>query len=244
MNFKVVIPARYASSRLPGKVLLKIREKPVIQYVHENACASEAEQVIIATDDRRIADCAQSFGAEVCLTSAEHKSGTDRIAEVAQTFPWDDDIVIVNVQGDEPMMPAANINQAAENLVAHPDVSISTLCAPLRDAEEYDNSNVVKVIQDENGIALAFSRKVESDDSRNHRQRRIYRHLGIYAYRVAFLKMFARLPQSELEKQESLEQLRAMDHGKSIFVDLCRLPEGIGVDTRKDYETLLEIMQP
>ncbi len=241
MSFKVVIPARYASSRLPGKVLLKIKAKPIIQYVYENACASRAEQVVIATDDQRVIDCAQSFNAEVCLTSSKHKSGTDRIAEVAQTYSWEDDTVIVNVQGDEPMMPAEHINQVARNLITRPDVSVSTLCTPILSIEEYNNSNVVKVIRDESNTAVTFSRKTASTYHQDNKGHGMYRHLGIYAYRVEFLKEFTHLPQSELERQESLEQLRALENNKSIFVGMCDFYEGVGVDTQEDYEALLKI---
>ena len=139
MKFNVVIPARFASTRLPGKALLKIKGKPIVQYVYENACDSGAEKVIIATDDQRIADCAQAFNAEVCLTSNQHQSGTDRIAEVVNNCRWSDDIVIVNVQGDEPMMAAENIRQVAENLHRHSAASMSTLCTNIIDKKEYQN---------------------------------------------------------------------------------------------------------
>ncbi len=241
MKFKVVIPARYASTRLPGKTLLKISGKPIIQYVYENACDSGAQQVIIATDDQRISDCAQEFKAEVCFTSNQHKSGTDRIAEVARIYSWDDDVVIVNVQGDEPMMPSENIQQVAENLNTYPNTSMSTLCTPILDDKEYQNTNVVKVIRDSNNIAISFSRTTRSFIDK-HRGNKVYRHLGIYAYSVEFLNMFTLLPQSELEKLESLEQLRALEHGESIYVDVCKSPTGIGVDTQEDYEELLKIM--
>ena len=241
MKFKVVIPARYASTRLPGKALLKINGKPIVQYVYENACDSGAEQVIIATDDQRISDCAQAIKAEFCITSNQHKSGTDRIAEVARIYTWDDDVVIVNVQGDEPMMPSENIRQVAENLNTHPHASISTLCTPIIDEKEYQNINVVKVVRDRNNIARSFSRTTQSLTD-NHHSNKAYRHLGIYAYNVDFLNMFTQLPQSKLEKQESLEQLRALEHGESIYVDVCKSPTGIGVDTQEDYEILLKIM--
>ncbi len=241
MKFKVVIPARYASTRLPGKTLLKINGKPIVQYVYENACDSGAQQVIIATDDQRISDCAQEFKAEVCFTSNQHKSGTDRIAEVARIYSWDDDVIIVNVQGDEPMMPSENIQQVAENLNTYPNTSMSTLCTPILDDKEYQNTNVVKVIRDSNNIAISFSRTTRSFIDK-HRGNKVYRHLGIYAYSVEFLNMFTLLPQSELEKLESLEQLRALEHGESIYVDVCKSPTGIGVDTQEDYEELLKIM--
>ena len=241
MEFKVVIPARYASSRLPGKALLKIKGKPIIQYVHENAVKSGAEQIIIATDDQRILECAQEFNADVCLTSSQHKSGTDRIAEVAQKNTWADDVLIVNVQGDEPLMPAENIRQVAENLNSQSDVKMSTLCTSLYE-EEYKNTNIVKVVRDENNIAIKFSRNTRSFDKEFHNKNEIYRHLGIYSYSVGFLHLFTQLPQSKLEKLESLEQMRALEHGHAIHVDLCKSPTGIGVDTQDDYEKLLTII--
>lgn len=241
MKFNVVIPARYASTRLPGKALLEIKGKPIIQYVYENSCDSGAEKVIIATDDQRIADSAQKFNAEVCLTSNQHKSGTDRIAEVARKYSWDDDVVIVNVQGDEPLMPAVNIEQVAENLISHDNVSISTLCMPISE-EEYQNTNIVKVIYDENNIAIKFSRNIDQVYDELYASGEIYRHLGIYAYRVGYLNLFTQLPQSNLEEQESLEQMRALENDDAIYVDVSKTPTGIGVDTQEDYETLLEIM--
>lgn len=238
VNFKVVIPARYASSRLPGKVLLRAKGKTIIQHVYENACASDAGQIIIATDDQRIVDCARSFNAEVQLTSNAHKSGTDRIAEVARTCSWDDAVIIVNVQGDEPMVSFANINQVAGNLLDRPDVGMSTLCAPFSRIEEYNDPNVVKVLCDENGIATTFTRNLNADWKHCNARR----HLGIYAYRVGFLHQFTRLPRSPLEKRESLEQLRALEQGEPILVDVCESPVGPGVDTREDYINLLKIM--
>jgi 3-deoxy-manno-octulosonate cytidylyltransferase (CMP-KDO synthetase) len=242
VKFNVVIPARFASTRLPGKALLKIKGKPIVQYVYENACDSGAEKVIIATDDQRIADCAQAFNAEVCLTSKQHQSGTDRIAEVVNNCRWSDDIVIVNVQGDEPMMAAENIRQVAENLHRHSAASMSTLCTNIIDKKEYQNNNVVKVIRDENGFAQSFSRTAKSIGHDDYNNLNAYRHLGIYAYRVGFLNLFTKLPQSALEKQESLEQLRIHGRDEKIYVDVCNTPAGIGVDTQEDYEMLLEIM--
>ena len=242
MKFNVVIPARYTSTRLPGKALLEIRGKPIIQYVYENACSSGAEQVIIATDDQRIVDCAYTFSAEVCLTSSQHKSGTDRITEVAAIYAWENDVAIVNVQGDEPMMPAENIKQVAENLISNNHIGMSTLCTPIIDEHEYKNTNVVKVIYDANNIAINFSRAIGSLIPYDNGNFMIYRHLGIYAYHVEFLKHFTALPQSPLEKKESLEQLRAVENGESIYVDVCRFAAGIGVDTQEDYQTILEMM--
>lgn len=238
MSFKVVIPARYASTRLPGKALLQVNGKPIIQYVYDNSVSSGADQIIIATDDQRILEAAEKFNAQVCLTSNQHQSGTDRIAEVAQKYSWADDVVIVNVQGDEPLMPASNIKQAADNLISHENISISTLCAPCK-SDDFENTNVVKVIRDENNIAISFSRDINSFNEKYRDSNEIYRHLGIYSYRVGFLNMFTQLPQSNLEKKESLEQMRALENGNSIYVDVCQAPAGIGVDTHEDYVALL-----
>lgn len=242
MNFKVVIPARYQSTRLPGKVLLEVNGKPIIQYVYENACKSNADEVIIATDDQRIIDAAKKFNANICLTSIQHASGTDRIAEVAEKNAWNDDVVIVNVQGDEPLMPPENIKQVAENLVNDADVSMSTLCAEILDKKEYENPNVVKVCFDEKNHALIFSRKTKSFNRFNKDKVSIFRHLGVYAYYVEFLKIYTKLHTSDGEVRESLEQLRALDNNYKIYVDICRSPTGIGIDTLEDYEYFQQIM--
>lgn len=244
MSFKVVIPARYASTRLPGKALLQIKGKPIVQYVYENAMESGADEVVIATDDQRIAEAANLFHANVCLTSDHHQSGTDRIAEVAEIKLWSDDVAIVNVQGDEPQMPAQNIKQVADNLLQHNEVSMSTLCASIHDTDEYKNQNIVKVIFDENNHALNFSRKVEKLNCKKPITdlKSVYRHLGIYAYRVGFLTTFTNLDQSSHELKESLEQLRALQNGYVIYVEECQSPTGIGVDTQADYESLQKLM--
>ena len=244
MSFKVVIPARYASTRLPGKSLLKIKNKPIIQYVYENACQSGADEIIVATDDERIADVADAFGANVCLTSTQHQSGTDRIAEVANKKAWDDDTAIVNVQGDEPQMPSQNIKQVAENLIQNENISMSTLCTAITNSKDYKNPNIVKVIFDLNNHALNFSRKVEKLNCKNPVTdlESVYRHLGIYAYRVGFLNTFTNLAPSSHEKKESLEQLRALQNDYVIYVEECLSPTGIGVDTQEDYESLQKLM--
>lgn len=240
MKFNVVIPARYASTRLPGKALLLIKDKPIVQYVYENACNSGADQVIIATDDKRIVEAAEKFEANVCLTSDKHTSGTDRIAEVASINNWSDEVAIVNVQGDEPQMPAQNIKQVADNLLANNEVSMSTLCSQILEVDEFKNPNVVKVVFDANNHALNFSRKVEKLNCKNPVTdiKSVYRHLGIYGYRVGFLNTFTKLPPSSFEKKESLEQLRALQNGYKIFVEPCSVPTGIGVDTQEDYQAL------
>lgn len=240
MDFKVVIPAHYASTRLPCKVLLKVRGKTIIEYVYRNACDSGAEQVLVATDDQRIAEVVQAFGAEACLTSTEHASGSDRIAEVIQKYAWPHDTVIVNLQGDEPMMPGVNISQVAANLASHPKVSISTLCTVLAGKQEARDRNIVKVIYDRYNIATGFGRDMETFGRSSSQT--IYRHLGIYAYRADFLCRFTQWPRSRLEQQESLEQMRAFERGDLIHVEVCKSAPGIGVDTQEDYEALLQIM--
>ncbi len=242
MSFKVVIPARYASTRLPGKALLEVHNKPIIQYVYENASESGASEVIIATDDKRILNAAHKFGANVCMTSDKHQSGTDRIAEVATVNKWDDSTIIVNVQGDEPQMPGVNIQQVAKNLIDDSEVSMSTLCSSITEQEEFDNPNVVKVVFDSNCHALNFSRKVEKLNCKKPITdlSKVYRHLGIYAYRVGFLNTFTQLPASSHEIKESLEQLRALQNGYKIFVEPSKAPVGIGVDTKEDYASLLK----
>ncbi len=240
MGFKVVIPVRYASSRLPGKSLLLFKEKPIVQHVYENSFNSGADQVIIATDDQRIVNAANKFNAEVCVTSKQHHSGSDRIAEVVEIHHWDPETVIVNVQGDEPLMPSENIKQVSENLSNHADVSISTLCTTIQDSEELNNPNVVKTIFNENNLAITFSRNIETINAYKNNQT-VYRHLGIYAYRAGFLQQFVQMPVSKSEQLESLEQMRAMDNGKKIFIEPCRAHTGIGVDTQEDYEALLRM---
>ena len=242
MVFKVVIPARYASTRLPGKALLLVNNKPIVQHVYENACASGADEVIIATDDQRIVDTAKKFNANFCLTSDKHTSGTDRIAEVAKINGWRNEVVIVNVQGDEPQMPAQNIEQVARNLLTHKNASMSTLCAPITSDIEFENINVVKVIFDTNNIALNFSRDITKLNCKNPHinKKTIFRHLGIYAYSVGFLNTFTQLPPSSFEKKESLEQLRVLQNHYKIFVEVCDVPTGIGVDTQEDYAALLK----
>lgn len=242
MNFKVVIPARYASTRLPGKALLILHGKPIVQHVYENACASGAEEVVIATDDERIVKAANNFNANVCLTSDKHTSGTDRISEVAKIKGWDDGVSIVNVQGDEPQMPSQNIKQVAHNLIANDEANMSTLCATILEEKDFLNPNVVKVIFDDDNIASNFSRDISKLNCKNPDidKTRIFRHLGIYAYSVGFLNTFTDLPPSPFELKESLEQLRALQNGYKIHVEVAQQPTGVGVDTEEDYAALLK----
>lgn len=242
MSFRVVIPARYASSRLPGKPLLDIAGKPMVQHVYERASSCGAHSVVVATDDQRIAEAVTGFGGEVCLTSDEHPSGTDRLAEVVTMMGYPDEDIIVNIQGDEPMIPPRLIQQVAMDLLEFEDASISTICTPIDTLEELFNPNVVKVVMDKLHYAIYFSRAtipwhrdafVQDKDSMPQNTE-YYRHLGIYAYRSSFLKHYSSLQISPLEQIESLEQLRAIWHGYRIHLSIATEPPGIGVDTEED----------
>ena len=241
MSFKIIIPARYASTRLPGKPLLDIAGKPMIQHVYERAIESEATQVIIATDDERIQQAAKSFGAQVCMTQANHPSGTDRLAEVAALYQFTDDDIIVNVQGDEPCLPAQLINQVAADLAQHPQADIATLYSQITQEKQVFDPNVVKVVMDAEGYALYFSR-APIPWMRDHFDQQStlppelphYRHIGLYGYRVSFLTHYAELSPCTLEQEESLEQLRALFHGKKIHLTKAGINPGHGVDTAED----------
>ena len=234
----VIIPARYAATRLPGKPLLEILGKPLLQHVHEAACASAAGRVLIATDDDRIAKCAAGFGAEVVRTSVKHVSGTDRIAEAVAILGLGAASIIVNVQGDEYGLPPVLVKQVADALQTHPEVSMATLCEPLHDAADYHNPNVVKVVRDANQYALYFSRSPLpwSDQPLSDMPIAPLRHIGIYAYRAGFLKTYATLSRPPLELSERLEQLRALHHGYRIHVEEAVAACGIGIDTMEDLE--------
>lgn len=237
MSFSVVIPARYAATRLPAKPLLDICGKPMIQHTFERAKESGAAAVYIATDDTRIRDVAVGFGAEVCMTADTHRSGTDRIQEVAATLNMPEDHIVVNVQADEPLIPPAVIDQVASNLQAHPEVGIATLCETITDKHEITDPNAVKVVMSERGYALYFSRSTipwqASASAKN-----CYRHVGIYAYRVAVLNQFVQWPVSELELDEKLEQLRALYHDVRIHVAVSDLKIPAGVDTERDLDAV------
>lgn len=244
MGFKIVIPARYGSSRLPGKPLLQIARKPMFVHVYERACRSHAEEVIIATDDVRIEAAAREFGAPVVMTSIEHPSGTDRLQEVAAKKGWANDDIVVNVQGDEPLIPPAVIDQVAANLERAKEASIATLAEPLRDADQLFNPNIVKLVRDVHGHALYFSRAplpwardlFAQDRSQLPASELYLRHLGIYAYRVGFLHDYVKWPPAEIEQLEALEQLRALYNGVKIHVDVTAVELPPGVDTAEDLE--------
>jgi len=240
-KFHIIIPARYASTRLPGKPLLEINGKPLIQHVYESACQCQAEKVYIATDDTRIQEVAESFAADVIMTAAEHLSGTDRLAEVVSILGFNDDAIIVNLQGDEIGVPASLINQLAKGLYDHPDHSIATLCERIDNDSDINDPNVVKVVFDQNNTALYFSRAAiphlrQGQNEDQLQQRNYFKHLGLYAYRAGYLKKFTETPTCELERSESLEQLRALYTGEKIYIEEACSPAGIGIDTEEDLD--------
>jgi len=241
MAFTVVIPARYASTRLPGKPLASIGQRPMLQHVWERAGASAAGRVVIATDDTRIRDAAAGWGADARLTRDDHPSGTDRLAEVAAGLDLDDDAIVVNVQGDEPLIPPAVIDQVADNLRQRLWASVATLCEPLGSREQLNNPNVVKVVVDSAGRALYFSRApvpYPRDAEAAGPGAPWRRHIGLYAYRAGFLRRFVDWPVAPPEALEQLEQLRALYHGEAIHVDDACRPVPGGVDTAEDLERL------
>ncbi len=239
-GFYVIIPARLGSTRLPGKVLEDIAGKPLLQHVYESACNSEAEHVAIATDDDQVFSIAKSFDAECIMTSSQHASGTDRLAEAARLLDLPANQVVVNIQGDEMGLPPQLINQLANLLTDYPDAQMATLCERIVDARAIDDPNVVKVVFNKNKKALYFSRS-PIPWKKPEANMPFYRHIGMYAYRAGFLQEFAALPKCELEVQESLEQLRALFHGASILIEEACADAGIGIDTKEDLERARKI---
>ncbi len=242
--FKVVIPARYASTRLPGKPLLTVAGRPMLQHVYASARQSGAEQVMIATDDQRIADVAAGFGADVCMTDPGHTSGTERIAEVAALQAWSDDVIVVNLQGDEPLMPAALVQQAARSLAENTAAVVSTLACPIHAPADTDNPNVVKVVLDRDGYALYFSRAAipYHRDDNSPVADDMLRHIGLYAYRAGFLQRYSELESAPAEQAEKLEQLRVLWHGLRIHVSIAEELPGPGVDTAADLARVEAIL--
>lgn len=236
MNTVLVIPARYASTRLPGKPLRLLAGKPLIQHVHERALAAGFSSVLVATDDERIQAVCEGFGAQVAMTATTHETGSDRLAEVVQQQGWTDDTVVVNLQGDEPLTPVANLYQLAANMAHNPQASIATLATPITEIDELFDPNVVKVVRDERGMALYFSRAPVpfQRDAGIAVADYALRHIGMYAYRVGFLRVFTRLAMSMSERLEKLEQLRALSNGYRIHVDIAAEIPGLGVDTEAD----------
>jgi 3-deoxy-manno-octulosonate cytidylyltransferase (CMP-KDO synthetase) len=248
MSFVVVIPARFESSRLPGKVLADIQGKPMIQWVVEKAQLSGASKVIVATDNDRVAEVVTVFGAEVCKTRADHQSGTERLAEVMELYQFPDDQVIVNVQGDEPFIPFENIAQVAQNLAGQTSARMATLAVKIENVEEALNPNAVKVLCNKDGYAMYFSRATIPYDRERFLNGQFtnannikeigdfyLRHIGIYAYRAGFIKDYVNWPPSALEQIESLEQLRVLWQGERIHVAVANTRLDVeGVDTPED----------
>ena len=239
-QFNVVIPARFASTRLEGKPLRTILNKPMIQWVYEAAIRSEAQSVVVATDDHRIADCVIDFGGDVCMTSDQHQTGSDRLVEVARTRAWGDELIVVNLQGDEPLMPAINMTQVAANL-AQSNCNMATLHKIIDRAQALD-PNQVKLVHDSRGITNYFSRSLIPFD-RDKQTQQFFGHIGIYAYRVGFLKTFTKLPVCELESREKLEQLRTLWDGYTIHTELAAELPGPGVDTEQDLQQVIQILE-
>ena len=235
MGFSVIIPARYASSRLPAKMLKEINGKSIIEHTYSNAIKSNASRVIIATDDERIKTVAEGFGAEVCMTNDSHTSGTSRIAEAVSFLNFQNDDVIVNLQGDEPMMSPSAINQVASNLVSS-GMSVATLCETIDTEDAYFDENCVKVVYNSRGRAMYFSRSPVPAfrDGQNINLDLCFRHIGLYAYRVNFLKDYTNMTISSLEMAEKLEQLTFLTHGFDIHVETSCASTGYGVDTESD----------
>jgi 3-deoxy-manno-octulosonate cytidylyltransferase (CMP-KDO synthetase) len=252
MKFYVVIPARYASTRLPAKPLKMIAGKTMIQHVYERASQSDAVKVIIATDDARIEAVAKEFGANVCMTKTTHNSGTDRLQEVAQQFNLQADDIVVNVQGDEPLIPPQVINQVANNLAENTFCSMATLSEPIHSLIDFRNPNIVKVVKDNRGKALYFSRAPIAWPRDHFAKPDLtelpsgfvpQRHIGIYAYRVSLLNEFVTWPQADLEKIESLEQLRVLANGHAIHIEEACMAVPGGVDTEEDLNRVRGLLE-
>ncbi|WP_153447258.1 3-deoxy-manno-octulosonate cytidylyltransferase [Vibrio algicola] len=247
MSFTVVIPSRYQSSRLPGKPLADIGGKPMVQWVYDQAMQSGAERVIVATDDARIKSVVESFGGEVCMTSPDHQSGTERLAEVIEKMAIADDHIIVNVQGDEPLIPPSIIKQVAHNL-ANSITPMATLAVEIDHESEVFNPNAVKVVTDQNGYALYFSRASipwDRDAWATEPKTIVHplmRHIGIYAYRAGFINTYIGWQPSALEQIESLEQLRVLWYGEKIHVAVAKEAPAAGVDTPEDLEVVRQII--
>ena len=243
-DFHVVIPARHASTRLPGKPLLPIAGKPMVVRVAERAAQSGAQQIWVATDHHAIASVVREHGFKVCLTKESHASGTDRIAEVVGQQGWPDDTIVVNVQGDEPLIPPALIRSVATHLYLHPECAIATACHAIHDEASMRNPNIVKAVLDKNGNALYFSRApipwprdaFAAGSGELPDDLPVLRHIGIYAYRARYLQLYHRLEPAALERFEALEQLRALWHGHRIAVAVSAHAPQAGVDTAEDLE--------
>ncbi|MFS2224963.1 3-deoxy-manno-octulosonate cytidylyltransferase [Pantoea sp. B65] len=248
MSFVAIIPARFASTRLPGKPLVDIHGKPMVVHVMERALESGADRVIVATDHADVAAAVKAAGGEVCMTRADHQSGTERLAEVIDHYQFPDETVIVNVQGDEPLIPPVIIRQVADNLT-HSIAGMATLAVPIDSAEEAFNPNAVKVVMDAQGYALYFSRATIPWDRERFAQSRetigdsFLRHIGLYAYRAGFIRRYVRWEPSQLEQIELLEQLRVLWYGEKIHVAVAKAIPSVGVDTPDDLQRVRAAMQ-
>jgi len=242
VSFTVIVPARYASTRFPGKPLADLAGRPMVVRVCERAKASGAAAVHVATDDQRIADAVRQHGHSVVMTRSDHASGTDRLAEAAALLGLGDEHIVVNVQGDEPLIAPALIRDVAQLLDKRRTAAMSTACHAIHDVATAANPNVVKVVLDAEGYALYFSR-AEIPFAREHAAAPSYRHAGIYAYRVRFLRAYAALPPAPIERAEALEQLRALWHGHRIAVLVSETDIAPGVDTPQDLEAVLRMLR-
>ena len=242
-EFTVIIPARFGSKRLPGKPLRDVDGKPLIQRTYEAVQTSQAQRIAVATDDEGIVRAVRDFGGEVCLTGATHLSGTDRVAEAAAALGLASDHIVVNVQGDEPDMPGILVDQVAQLLIEDQEASVATACCSLDNREQYHDPSVVKVVADQSGYAIYFSRSpiphyqpTGESGSEVVPWSQFRRHIGIYAYRLAYLSVFTSRPSCPPEKLEKLEQLRVLWHGDKIAVCEAQAAPGPGVDTVEDLE--------
>lgn len=249
-EYHIVIPARYASERLPGKVLLDLGGRPVLQHVWQRACASAAKSVTIATDDERIARAARSFGAHVVMTAPDHQSGSDRIAECARRLGWPDERLVVNLQGDEPLMPPACLDQVAELLDRSSDCEVASLYWPIAEAAEVRNPNAVKVVTDARDRAMYFSRapipfarSYQSISDALAAGVKWKRHLGLYAYRLAALYRYTSCAPTPLEQSERLEQLRMMEQGARIAMSQACEFIPAGIDTGEDLQRARDLIK-
>ena len=235
-NFCIIIPARYGSTRLPGKPLLLINDKTLIQHVYETASATQANKILIATDSNEIMEAATSFGAKAVLTSSKHESGTDRIGEVIEKLNFDDEEIIINLQGDEYGLSSSLVNQLASNLLTNKDFDAATLCERIGSMEEYTDPNVVKTVFDSKNKAIYFSRSPIPIDRSGSLPNNAYKHIGIYAYRAGYLKKLTKLKRCEIEISEQLEQLRILYNGGKIHMGIVEGANSIGIDTKRDLE--------
>ena len=251
MSFRIVIPARFASTRLPGKPLRDICGKPMIVRVIEQAKLSNADEVIVATDSKKVADAVADLDVQVCMTRENHQSGTERLSEVIEQLGFGDEQILINLQGDEPMMPPVCLNQVGQALEDDDNLKMATLCTPLTDIEELFDPHAVKVVRDINDFALYFTRAAVpwSRDCFNEtprelpKQQEYQRHIGLYGYRAGFIKQYLAWQSSDIEKTESLEQLRVLYYGEKIKVITAEIAPGPGVDTRDDLNRVCELLK-